>query len=242
MTDSLGKLSIPVSVAEPVGDPLRNILGSFLQAAIKYYCDDAWSKLMPGVSACERFETNDPTDNTFHTSKLPCLAVFRGNRGRKVVYDGNDISRRESTLELLWIPPPAVQSPKARRESFYQGIEAAITAGLTRGRVPTWIVDGDTDTSSSYRGSHIGNQLQLMKPIHHADIRFDDQEISIEMKNAEPRKYPALKCTLTIQEQYVLDPTIGTVPAAIDAYAIGGYTVTSNGVNWSILKDPGGYL
>lgn len=242
MTDSLGNLTLPVGVAEPIGDPLRATLGSYLQAAIKYYCDDAWSHLMPGVSACERYETNDPTDNTFHTSKLPCLAVFRGDRGRKVIYDGHDISRRESTITLLWIPPTAVQHHKAKRESFFQGIEAAITAGLTRGRVPTWVVDGDTDTSSSYRGSHIGNQLGLMKPIHQSEMKFDDQEISIEMMGAEPKKYPALKCTLTISEQYILDPTIGTVPAAIDSYAIGGYTVTSNGVNWSILKDPGGYL
>jgi hypothetical protein len=239
MADTIGALTLPVPETTPAGDPLRTILGSYLQAAIRYYCADAWQKI-GGYDAdpCARFETNDPNDNTFVTSKLPCLALYRDDRNRKVVYLGNDVSYRECKLVALWIPPVAVQDNKAKRESFFNAIEAAIIAGLVRGRVPTWIVDGDTDASASYRGSHIGTQLRLMRPIHQGDIQFDDFELSIEMIAAPPRKYPGLRAMFTVWEQYVIDPSIGNVPAAIAPYSPGGYSLSVNGVPWNILQDP----
>jgi hypothetical protein len=239
MTDRLGNLTLPVEITEPAGDPLRETLGSYLQAAIRYYCADAWAAIGGRDNdPCARFETNDPNDNTFHTSSLPCLALYRDDRNRKVVYLGNDTSYREANIVLLWIPPVAVQEHKARRESFFNAVEGAIVLGLSRGRVPTWIVAGDTDPVSQYRGSHIGNQLGLMKPLQHGDIRFDDFTLTIEMLGAPPRKYPALRGMLTIHEQLILDPSLGNVTAAIGPLTVGGYTLSVNGVPWSTLIDP----
>lgn len=239
MSDTVGALTLPVPETTPAGDPLRAILGSYLQAAIRYYCTDAWQKI-GGYNSdpCARFETNDPSDNTFVAAHLPCLALYRNDKNRKVVYLGNDISYRECNIVALWIPPPEPQDKNARRESFLNAIESAIMAGLTRGRVPTWIVDGDPDTSASYRGSHIGTQLKLMRPIHQGDIRFDDHTLTIEILGQPPRKYQGLLAMFTVWEQYTLDPSIGNVPAAIAPYSPGGYSLSVNGVPWNVLQDP----
>jgi hypothetical protein len=236
MSDQLGNLSLPVSVDAPVGDPLRQTLGDFLQAAIRYYCADAWNRLAPGTDVCGQVATNDPSDNTFVSPKNACLAIYRDDKNRKVVYIGNDTSYRECKIVALWIPPTAVQIHKAARESFSQAVEAAILAGLTRGRVPTWVVTGDTDPTSQWRGSHIGNQLKLMKPLQHSDIVFDDYTITIEMLGNEPRKYPSLRCMFVCHEQYQLDPTIGTSGALGGPQVPGEAIMTVNGVSWDTLE------
>lgn len=238
MTDLLGNLPIPVGAEEPVGDPLRRTLGEYLQAAIRYYCSDAWNSLAPGTDVCGSVATNDPSDNTFASQRNGSLAVYRDDKNRKVVYLGNDTSYRECKIAVLWIPPVAVQVHKANRESFFAAIESAMIAGLTRGRVPTWIVDGDTDTTSLWRGSHIGNQLGLMKPLQNSDMLFDDYTITIEMLGAEPRKYPSLRCMFTIWEQYQLDATINTSAAAGVPEVVGGSIMSANGVPWDTLGLP----
>lgn len=238
MSDQLGNLSLPVTTVAPVGDPLRRTLGDFLQAAIRYYCGDAWNNLAPGTDVCGQVATNDPNDNTFVSAKNACLAIYRDDKNRKVVYIGEDTSYRECKIVALWIPPTAVQCHKAARESFNQAIEGAILAGLTRGRVPTWIVDGDTDTTSQWRGSHIGNQLKLMKPLQHSDIVFDDYTVSIEMIGTEPRKYPSLRCMFICWEQFQVDPSIGTVPTAGGPLVAGTPIMTANGVPWNTLGLP----
>lgn len=238
MTDRLGNLELPVSTCPPVGDVLRQTLGDFLQASIRYYCTDAWNRLAPGTDVCGQVSTNDPSDNTFVSAKNACLAIYRDDRNRKVVYVNHDMSYRESKIVALWIPPTAVQVHKAARESFFQAIEAAIVTGLTRGRIPTWIVDGDIDTTSQWRGSHIGNQLRLMKPLQHSDIVFDDFTITIEMLGAEPKKYPALRCMFVCWEQLQLDASLGTVPIAGGPLVVGESILTVNGVPWDTLALP----
>jgi hypothetical protein len=235
MADLLGNQTVPVGAEEPVGDPLRKTLGEYLQAALRYYCADAWNKLAPGTDVCGKVSTNDPSDNTFVSQRDGSLAVFRDDKNRKLVYVNDGMAYRECKLAVLWIPPVAVQVHKAARESFFMAIESAMFAGLIRGRVPTWIVSGDTDTTSTWRGSHIGNELGLMKPLQNSDLVFDDYTITIEMLGAEPRKYPSLRCMFTIWEQYQADPTINT-SAALGLPQVDGDAIPSvNGVPWDTL-------
>ena len=230
MTDALGLLDLPVQITEPSGDPLREAIGSFTQAAIRYYCSDAWAPIGGGTNVVERVETNDPSDNTFHTSKLPCLAVFRDDRNRKTIMVSDDVGYRETNIVMLWIPQVAVQQHKARRESFFQAIEAGLSVAFLRGRVPTWIVPGDTDTASAYKGSHIGNQLGLYRPIQRSDLRFDDHMLTIEMMAAETRRYPALRIMLTLQECITLDAAIGNNLSAITT------VVEASGIDWQTIN------
>ena len=230
MSDLLGSVTVPVGITNPAGDPLREALGSFTQAALRYHCSDAWAPIGGGTNVCERYDTNDPSDNTFHTSKLPCLAVFRDDRNRKTIMVTDDIGYRETNIVMLWIPQVAVQKDKATRESFFQAIESALSVAFLRGRVPTWIVPGDTDTSSSYRGSHIGNKLGLYRPIQRSDLRFDDHMLTIEMLDAPPRKYPGLRIMLTLQEGIYLDPAIGSFTSKLAT------EVSASGIVWQTIN------
>jgi hypothetical protein len=230
MPDTLGLLDLPVAVTEPAGDPLRQAIGSFTQAAIRYYCADAWEQIGGGRNVCHSVATNDPSDNTFSEATLPQLAVYRDDRNRKTIMVSDDVGYRETNIVMLWIPQVAVQQHKAIRESFHQAIESALSVAFLRGRVPTWIVPGDTDSVSAYKGSHIGNQLGLYRPIQRSDLRFDDHTLTIEMLGTEPRKYPALRIMLTLQEGLALDPAIGNSVSAIET------VVQASGVDWFTIN------
>lgn len=200
MTDYLGATTLPVSAtAQPIGDPLRQMLGDFLQAAIRTGCGAAWNQIGGGGNVVERVETNDPSDNTFVTSKLPCLAIYREERARKFTIDADDISHRESTVTALWVPPVAVQHWKARRESFYQGIEAVVMSAVRRGRTPGWRRLGDTDPRAAAEGSVVATSIGAMRPLHYG-LTFEDIMITIEMPEAPPKKFPALKMSFQIWE------------------------------------------
>jgi hypothetical protein len=212
MADSLGVLALPVSAtALPVGDPIRKILGSFLQAAIRKNCNAAWSQIGGGTDVVMRVETNDPNDNTFVTTNLPCLAMLRDNRGRRMVRIADDIRYRESRIVALWVPSLAVQIHKANRESMYQAIEAAVDVAVERGRVAGWVNAGDTTALSAVRGSHIDTALNLLRPIAQ-DVSFEDATITVEIIGAESKKYPCLKIAFNIWERAILG-----VPADIGA-------------------------
>jgi hypothetical protein len=230
MTDTLGILDLPVAVTEPAGDPLREALGSFTQAALRYHCGSAWEPIGGGRNVCQTVSTNDPSDNTFSEAPLPQLAVFRDDRNRKTIMVSDDTGYRETNIVMLWIPQVAVQHHKAKRESFMQAIEAGLSVAFLRGRVPTWIVPGDTDSVSAYKGSHIGNQLGLYRPIQRSDLRFDDHILTIEMMNAEPRKYPGLRIMLTLQEDIYLDPAIGNAVSKIETI------VHASGIDWQTIN------
>lgn len=207
MAGALGILTLPVTAPSSpsadacVGDPLRQKLGEFLQAAIRANCQAAWAGIA-GVNSnvVERIEVNDPKDNTFVASKLPCLAIFRTERQRKFEQMGDDVRVRRSKIVVLWIPPVAVQWHRANREPFFQAVEAAIDEAVVRGRTPTWVDTGDTETRAATEGSLIDSRLELLYPLA-LDMQFDDFSLEITMPGAEPKKYPALMATFGIVEQ-----------------------------------------
>jgi hypothetical protein len=226
--DHLGALSLPVTATPAelehgaVGDPVRYMLGGFLQAAIRAECQAAWVKIGGGTNVVERVEGNDPTDNTFSTTKLPCLAMLREERGRQFTLDADDVSHRESKIVALWVPPLAVQNWKARREPFYQAIEGAVIKACRAGRTPGWRVAADTDAFAATEGSQIVTWIGSMRPIW-LGLTFEDFTITIEMTEAPPKKYQALKITFPIWEGLTENATglapntaIGTLRTNLD--------------------------
>lgn len=205
MTDTLGALTLPVDPAQtPVGDPLRMMLGQFLQAAIIADCQAAWGALCGNSSVCERVEINDPNDNTFVTNKLPCLAIMREGRSRKPVQNADEIRYRESQVSALWIPPVAVQRDRAAREGFLQAVEAAADKAVENGRTPGWVVAGDTDPLAQQLGSYIGTQLGLLRPLSYG-VEFSDVNVGIEIPQQPTKNYPALKITFQLWEKWEFD-------------------------------------
>ena len=214
MSDTIGALSIPVSTIQaPIGDPLRQKLGEFLQAAIRASCQTAWAQLQGGSNVVERVEINDPGDNTFHTNRLPCLAVFRLGKPHKPVQFTNDIRYQNSKIIVLWVPPPVPQAHRAAREPFFRAVKAAVDHAAYVGRTPGWVVKGDADPYAATEGSHIGTQLGLLRPLSY-DIEFDDTNVEIDMMGGAPdRVYPAAQISFDIWEPWTITPA--TYPAAV---------------------------
>ena len=216
MTDVLGMLSLPASASDnPVGDPLRQVLGDFLAAHLNATLQTAWNKLANGTKVVERVEVNAPSDNTFVASKLPCLAIYCDTERKPAEFERetDDILLRRRQIVALWVPPPVPQEHRAKREPFNDAVSAAIMNALRRGRTRTYIYPGDTEALASTRGSWIQGILQLRQPLHY---KFTIGEVPLEMSirgdsTMTPAKYPAVKATIHIVEQMTegLDADIG---------------------------------
>ena len=212
MTDTVGALSLPVAApADPdaaalaaTGDPLRRILGDFLQAAIRDGCQAAWAVIGGGTNVCERVEVNDPTDNTFVTSKLPCLAMFRDDREPLTpVQLADEIRYHQGKVVALWIPPVAPQKPRAVREPFFRAVTAAIDTAIRRGRTPSYKVTGDTDPLTATQGSLVERYLSVVRPLCYG-ITFSDFTVTIDMQQGDSKKYPALRIMFDLWEDVTL--------------------------------------
>lgn len=200
-----GALPLPVSGNDlPVGDPLLAKLGSFLQAALRYYCGDAWTAIGGKTDVCERVETNDPTDNTFVTTKLPCLALFRLETNNEDLRIADDLYESKSNVVVLWIPQPGIQNWRATRETFVRAVRAAVSAALKRERVPGWVIPGDQDPLAPIEGSNILDALNLMRPF--LSVKTEDFPLVIEIDGAPTQRYPSVKFTIPISEQIVTGP------------------------------------
>lgn len=206
MIGSVGALSIPVNPSEnPIGDPSRLLLANFLSAHLSANLGCAWAEIGGGTQVVERIDVNDPSDNTFHTSKLPLLCVYREKKRRSLDRIADGISSRPSTMVALWIPPPAAQNWKAKREPFSQAVEAAFYDACLAERTPNWIIPGDTDPMASTKGSHIGIAMGLLRPLAY-DLQTEDIQLRIEMLEEQSRSYPGVKMTLPIWEDVVQEP------------------------------------
>lgn len=222
MTESVGILPVPVTATareqadHVVGDPVRLRLGEFLQAAIRAGCQSAWEAIGGGTNVCERVEVNDPSDNTFSTTKLPALFIYRESGGRLWEHLSADFSYRTSILTALWVPPTAVQEWKARRESFFQAVESAVMSAVANGRTPGWVLTGDTDPIAATEGSEITSALGIRYPLYHGGVTFDDLPLTIEMRDGNTKTFPGLKISFKVQEMLTLGPRGPIYPSALD--------------------------
>lgn len=228
MADTVGALSLPVAApADPdaallaaTGDPLRRILGDFLQAAIRDGCQAAWATIGQHTNVCERVEVNDPTDNTFVTSKLPCLALFRDDREPLTpVQLADEIRYHQGKVVALWIPPNIVQKGRALREPFGRAVAAAVDTAIRRGRTPSYKATGDTDPLTATQGSLVEKYLSVVRPLCYG-VSFSDFTVTIDMQQGDAKKYPALRIMFDLWE----DVTLGFTAVAHTASA----TLTTN--------------
>jgi hypothetical protein len=215
--DPVGVLDLPVNyTAEPVGDPVRQLLGEFLQAGIRAACQSAWTQIGGGTNVVERVEVNDPKDNTFSTTKLPALFIYRENKPRTWEILSSDVGYRDATVVAMWVSSLAVQAWKAKREAFFQAIEAAVMDFCDRERTPGWIMDGDTDPIAATEGTNISRAIKIIRPLSYG-VSFEDGTLDIEMPNAPTKKFPALKIMFQLREYMNSGPLGPIYPSAVDA-------------------------
>lgn len=227
----IGALTLPATPSETaVGDPARQMLADFFAAHLNAKLQDAWAAIGGGTQVVERVDVNDPNDNTFHTNKLPLLCVFREKSKRPFEILADGIAARRSSFVVLWIPPPATQQWKAKREGFSAAVDAAIFQALKVERTPGWKIIGDTDPRAAAEGSRIGAALNLLRPIAY-EASSDDITITIEMVDAPAKSFPGVKVTIPVLEELTEDA--GTVPnTAIATYRTNGDATTDTTVNY----------
>lgn len=207
------------------------MVGDFLQAAIRDGCQTAWAAIGGGTNVVERVEVNDPSDNTFHTSKLPALFVYREARARKRQAVAADMSYRSSQVTALWIPQLAVQAWKANREAFFHGVECAVLTAVERARATSWTRAGDSDPFAAAEGSDIGTATSLLRPLYDS-VEFEDFILSIDILNQPTKNYPALKMTFLIWEQAIM----GGLGTLYDSHVDVGIT-NSAGTEMGTVED-----
>lgn len=228
MAGNVGLLTLPAAAPSipfdkiPVGDPLRQVIGDFLAAHLNANLQVMWTAIGGGTKVVERVETNNPDDNTFVTSKLPCLCVFEAESKHHFERKADELWTRSRELTILWIPPIAVQYHKARRESFKTAVGGAIMHALMLERTPSYVASGDSDPLAATRGTNIFTFAKI--PYQPSNMTAGNTELKIEIsgsgENGEGTKtysYEASNVQLTLTEEVADDGASWHFPAKLDA-------------------------
>ena len=168
MPDDFGALELPVPApedptSEAVGDPLLDLVASFMQAVINSDVGDAWASVVPsrGASAATTTslpvlftDTSDPDEAAFTSKRTPCLYVWRSDEPapqRIRITQGWETVR--SQIALLLVFPPPTQSKQKLRTNIRNAIDKAVRAAVRQGRHPAWVQAGDTRSEPETYGS-----------------------------------------------------------------------------------------
>lgn len=207
MSDRQGLLRLPMTEAgDPtttaVGDPLLDVLASFLKAAVNYDTKVGWGVVHPRtkdanvepVPVTTTF-THDPKDSTFDSKRLPALFVWRMGWPRLVPMT-QDWEAQVSQIGVLWVPDPERTSVDARRDPFKNAVAKSIHRAIRRGRNPGWVVEGDTDPKAEVYGSFLVDHANVVRILPLDAKHFP---LVIE-KNQTAAPYDGLLTTLEVTE------------------------------------------
>jgi hypothetical protein len=207
MGDAYGMLPLPAlapAADEALTDPAIDILLEFMTAVLNYYGDAAWASVS-GYQAGDNHTVVqtfnfDPHETTFNTRDLPALFLWRKKIGGSA-WLATDYYVRESKLILQWVPPPAIQSMRARWRPFINLIASALDGIMDpSARVPSWIYPGDTDPIAQYDGSLLWKYMPLTYEFDIGDTTT--VPITIEMVDGSNKEnYWAIQVEIKLREQ-----------------------------------------
>ena len=157
MADMFGAVSFPMAAAtDPTsaGDPALAYLGEFLKAAINADCALAWKTkgISPSNDAVSFVFTDDPR-NDFDESRLPALYIFRGKATSTTETD--DLLTNVTEIKCYWLMDGAQDDHLHARTQMGNAIYMSAFRSLVRGRVPAYIVAGDTEAFAATLGSWV---------------------------------------------------------------------------------------
>ena len=124
-------------------DPALSVLGAFFKAVLERYCGPAWDSIACGEPIVKTLVTgHDPEDWDFCDTQSPLLALWRDGEATPTrLQDGN--SQQASTVNVLWIAPPADEQKLAARSPFFRAFSAALLLAYQNERDPCWIKRGN---------------------------------------------------------------------------------------------------
>jgi hypothetical protein len=216
MPHTSGALELPApapEAGESLGDPAIDVLADYFSAVLTAWLDTAWTAVAPGEPVVRTVYKHDPEEIDFRESDLPLLCLWReGDTAPKQLADG--YQEMETTLHVLWVPPPAPQGKNARRHAFLSAYSKAIALAIEHERDPAYVHDDDAgDVSATCWGSDVFRKgsidwwrLQRVTRVP-VDIPIDGQRVF---------RYPAYLATILLGETTDTDPAaFGTVPTSL---------------------------
>lgn len=174
MSDREGLLTLPMVEGgdprdEAVGDPLLDVLGSFLQAAVNADTAAGWASVSPRATAPKAGAVpiahvfrHNPDKSSFESNRLPALFLWRSNWPKLTPYS-QDWKAQVSHVSAMWVPPSETLDKDALRDPMRNAVAKSIHRNVERGRNPAWKVPGDTDPKVDDYGSFLLNHLNVTK-------------------------------------------------------------------------------
>lgn len=208
MSDRFGLLGVPVpTVADPetsaVGDPMLDVLVSYIQATLNADAGAAWAQIAPAEGLPVQFTfTHNPHQDSFSTNQTPAVYLWRGDDKSKGRYSQGYVSDL-GPLNGLWVPPSAAYDILSVRQPFRNAVKKWLKAAFAAGRHPAWVVPGDTYYDPDIYGS------VLLKHAGAAQLNIGDfraYELIIETANAKVKTpYDCLFFTIDVIELLMQD-------------------------------------
>lgn len=165
MSDRYGLLQFPLgpTLENPdlvaIGDPLLDVLKTFLTAAINADLKAQWSVIHPAVlpGTPEALPvsfayTHDPAEEEFTSRRLPALFVWRSQFPKFADYT-EDWDSSNSIVHVLWVPPLGGLAKDRFRQPFRNAVAKSIRRNLRRQRHPAYIAPGDTSEAAQTYGT-----------------------------------------------------------------------------------------
>lgn len=216
MPDTFGALQLPAQIpaaGKSVTDPALDVIGAFCQAVMNKYAGDAWAAVAPESPVLVKsVNVHDPQDAEFSSSMLPGLFLWRS---RSVIeYLADDVMVDHATVQIAWVPSPAVQKKRANRRGIFNGVAKTLSVALWNGRDSAFIDAGDTDPDAASRGSVLADRAGLMTLFVAKGLTPTSVEIQVD--GGETRKYIGYAMEIEIQEALEFDPSVhGVAPTSV---------------------------
>jgi hypothetical protein len=233
-----GALTLPVPAPEDdesLGDPAIDVLAGFFSAVLTAWLNTAWTAVAPGEPVVRTVYKHDPEEIDFVSKDLPLLCLWReGDLAPKQLADG--YQEMETTLNILWVPPPAPQTKSSRRHTFLSAFSKAIAAAIENERDPSYIHPDDVGSAEARAyGTDVQRKAGLDRWLLQRVTRVP---VEVPVDGQRVYRYPAYLATLLIAETAETDPSaFGTVPTHVrttlktggdDPLDIGSFAVPQN--------------
>jgi len=183
MSDRVSLLTLPMQdVGDPetdaIGDPILDVLGSFLKASVNADLAAGWRVVCPRQpNVIETIQTHNPNKSAFTDADLPCLFLYRLGWPKLTPYS-QDWKAQVTQIAALWVPDLEEFEKDAIRDPFKHAIATAIQRNIERGRNPAWKVQDDVDPKTDNYGSFLIKHLNVTK---------------IEARDAKPFEFQVMK-------------------------------------------------
>jgi hypothetical protein len=139
----------PNLASDPCLAVILDFLGTFL--VTDENARGIWDKIGGQTQAVRTLWLHDPADAVFSTSFLPALFMWR--QSAQQAYLADDYLQDTTVVKGLWVFPEADQAIQRQRAPFANVLSKLIGDGIERGRTPSWLQPGDTDTTTPGQGS-----------------------------------------------------------------------------------------